>query len=215
MQSIFLHNKLPPVSCLSNSSIYTIFLKSLRTDSHEMLSSGGPLCFHWPRILYSLLDLILFELAVASTNFRQGLTSLTENELQEFLNIMQSATLGYSRYTSTRRRMIITTAIINCCPSHENKKTSKRYSMVPFTPISCTLAAKSSALICCYRGTDLSGIYDIILVFTLIVSGISVIDGHQKYESGQMFFDNSQGITKFYIRIAAIWSHPIPAVNFQ
>ena len=57
-----------------------------------MLSSGGPLCFHWPRILYSLLDLILFELAVASTNFRQGLTSLTENELQEFLNIMQSAT---------------------------------------------------------------------------------------------------------------------------
>lgn len=109
-----------------------------------MLSSGGPLCFHWPRILYSLLDLILFELAVASTNFRQGLTSLTENELQEFLNIMQSATLGYSRYTSTRRRLIITTATINCCPSHENKKTSKRYSMVPFTPISCTLAAKSS-----------------------------------------------------------------------
>ena len=59
-----------------------------------MLSSESPLCFHWPRILYSLLDLILFELAVASTNFRQGLTSLTENELQEYLNIMQSATFG-------------------------------------------------------------------------------------------------------------------------
>src|SRR2546428_12451075 len=34
-----------------------------------MLSLESRLCFHWPRILYSLRDLIRFEANFASTNF--------------------------------------------------------------------------------------------------------------------------------------------------